>query len=59
MILLLFCQPVDDGPMDKPEIVAAMAQASVVGGAAGLRIEGIENLEATRPYCECTRLLVL
>ena len=35
--------------MDKPEIVAAMAQASVVGGAAGLRIEGIENLKATRP----------
>ena len=26
-----------------------MAQASVVGGAAGLRIEGIENLKATRP----------
>ncbi|MGQ0286913.1 N-acetylmannosamine-6-phosphate 2-epimerase [Pasteurellaceae bacterium 22721_9_1] len=47
--LIASCQPVDDGPMDKPEIVAAMAQASVVGGAAGLRIEGIENLKATRP----------
>ena len=35
--------------MDKPEIVAAMAQASVIGGAAGLRIEGVENLKATRP----------
>ncbi|MCK3657863.1 N-acetylmannosamine-6-phosphate 2-epimerase [Pasteurellaceae bacterium Pebbles2] len=43
------CQPVDDGPMDKPEIVAAMAQASVNGGAAGLRIEGVDNLKATRP----------
>ena len=47
--LIASCQPVDDGPMDKPEIVAAMAQASVAGGAAGLRIEGIENLKATRP----------
>lgn len=43
------CQPVDDGPMDKPEIVAAMAQACVAGGAAGLRIEGVDNLKATRP----------
>ena len=47
--LIASCQPVDDGPMDKPEIVAAMAQASVVGGAAGLRIEGVDNLKATRP----------
>lgn len=47
--LISSCQPVDDGPMDKPEIVAAMAQASVIGGAAGIRIEGVENLKATRP----------
>ncbi|OOF41218.1 N-acetylmannosamine-6-phosphate 2-epimerase [Rodentibacter mrazii] len=46
--LIASCQPVDDGPMDKPEVVAAMAQASVVGGAAGIRIEGVENLKATR-----------
>ena len=43
------CQPVDDGPMDSPAIVAAMAQASVAGGASALRIEGIENLKAVRP----------
>ncbi|MBL4830846.1 MAG: N-acetylmannosamine-6-phosphate 2-epimerase [Aliivibrio sp.] len=43
------CQPVDDGPMDHPTIVSAMAQASVIGGAAGLRIEGVENLKAVRP----------
>ena len=47
--LIASCQPVDDGPMDKPEIVAAMAQASVIGGAAGIRIEGVENLKVTRP----------
>lgn len=46
--LIASCQPVDNGPMDLPEIVAAMAQASVIGGAAGLRIEGIENLKAVR-----------
>lgn len=47
--LIASCQPVDDGPMDHPNIVAAMAQASVIGGAAGLRIEGVDNLKATRP----------
>lgn len=46
--LIASCQPVDDGPMDHPEIVASMAQASVIGGAAGLRIEGVDNLKATR-----------
>lgn len=46
--LVVSCQPVDDGPMDRPDIVAAMAQAAVAGGAAGLRIEGIDNLRATR-----------
>lgn len=46
--LIASCQPVDDGPMDSPEIVAAMAQASILGGAAGVRIEGVANLRATR-----------
>ncbi|MBP7241141.1 putative N-acetylmannosamine-6-phosphate 2-epimerase [Amaricoccus sp.] len=47
--LVASCQPVDDGPMDRPEIVAAMAQAAVAGGAVGLRIEGVDNLRAVRP----------
>ena len=47
--LIASCQPVDGGPMDHPRIVAAMAQTAVAGGAAGLRIEGIDNLKATRP----------
>ncbi|MCD9496606.1 N-acetylmannosamine-6-phosphate 2-epimerase [Photobacterium carnosum] len=42
------CQPVDDGPMDTPDIIAAMAMASVAGGAIALRIEGIDNLKAVR-----------
>jgi N-acetylmannosamine-6-phosphate 2-epimerase/N-acetylmannosamine kinase len=46
--LIVSCQPVDDGPMDRPDIVAAMAKAAVAGGAGGLRIEGVENVAATR-----------
>ena len=47
--LVVSCQPVDDGPMNRPEIVTAMAQAAVAGGAVGLRIEGVNNLKAARP----------
>ncbi len=47
--LVVSCQPVDDGPMDQPDIVAAVAQAAVAGGAVGLRIEGVDNLRAVRP----------
>lgn len=50
--LVASCQPVDHGPMDRPEIVAAMAQAAVAGGAAGLRIEGVANLRAVRPLVD-------
>lgn len=46
--LVVSCQPVDGGPMDRPDIVAAMAQAAVAGGAAALRIEGVANLHAVR-----------
>ena len=47
--LVASCQPVDGGPMDRPDIVAAMAKAAVAGGAVGLRIEGVDNLRAVRP----------
>lgn len=46
--LVVSCQPVPGGPMDRPDIVAAMAVAAVAGGAAGVRIEGVANLRATR-----------
>ncbi len=46
--LVVSCQPVDNGPMDSPEMVAAMAAAAVVGGAAAVRIEGLYNLAAAR-----------
>ncbi|NRB16368.1 MAG: putative N-acetylmannosamine-6-phosphate 2-epimerase [Rhodobacteraceae bacterium] len=46
--LVVSCQPVDNGPMDAPSIVAAMALAAEAGGAGGLRIEGTANLKAVR-----------
>ncbi|HFZ8996152.1 TPA: N-acetylmannosamine-6-phosphate 2-epimerase [Citrobacter freundii] len=47
--LIVSCQPVPGSPLDKPDIVAAMALAAEQAGAVALRIEGVENLRATRP----------
>jgi N-acetylmannosamine-6-phosphate 2-epimerase/N-acetylmannosamine kinase len=46
--LIVSCQPVPGGPMDRPDMVAAFALAALAGGAVGLRIEGVENLRAVR-----------
>lgn len=46
--LVVSCQPVPGSPLDKPEIVAAMALAAQQAGAVALRIEGINNLRAVR-----------
>lgn len=46
--LIVSCQPVPGSPLDKPEMVAAMALAAEQAGAIALRIEGIENLRSTR-----------
>lgn len=46
--LIVSCQPVPGGPMDHPEITAAMARAVLAGGACALRIEGVANLRAVR-----------
>lgn len=48
--LIVSCQPVPNSPMDRPEIVTAMAQAAVSAGAVAIRIEGITNLKAVRPH---------
>ncbi|MSI35445.1 N-acetylmannosamine-6-phosphate 2-epimerase, partial [Escherichia coli] len=39
--LIVSCQPVPDSPLDKPEIVAAMALATEQAGAVAIRIEGV------------------
>ncbi len=46
--LIVSCQPVPGSPLDKPEIVAAMALAAEQAGAVAVRIEGIDNLRVAR-----------
>lgn len=46
--LIVSVQPVRGGPLDRPDLVRAMALAAVAGGAAGLRIEGLRDLAAVR-----------
>ena len=46
--LVVSCQPVPGSALDRPEIVAAFAEAALDGGAVGLRIEGLDNLRAVR-----------
>jgi putative N-acetylmannosamine-6-phosphate epimerase len=46
--LVVSCQPVVGGPMDRTDIIVAYARAAELGGAAGLRIEGVENVRAVR-----------
>lgn len=46
--LIVSCQPVSGGPLDRPEIVVGFALAALAGGASGLRIEGIANVAAVR-----------
>ncbi|MER3481599.1 MAG: N-acetylmannosamine-6-phosphate 2-epimerase [Meiothermus sp.] len=46
--LIASCQPVRGGPLDRPHLVAALAQATEAGGAVGLRIESLADLGAVR-----------
>lgn len=46
--LIVSCQPVVGGPFDAAPFVVAFARAALAGGAAGLRIEGLENIAAVR-----------
>ena len=41
--LIVSCQPVPDSPLDKPEIVAAMALAAEQAGAVAIRIAQRRN----------------
>ena len=46
--LIVSCQPVKGGPLDRPDIIAAFALAALDGGARGLRVEGLDNIRAVR-----------
>ena len=43
--LIASCQPIPKGPLDNKEIILAMCKASIIGGAKGLRIEGLKNVQ--------------
>ena len=45
--LIVSCQPVKGGPLDRTDFVVAMAEAAAASGAGGLRIEGAERVAAT------------
>jgi putative N-acetylmannosamine-6-phosphate epimerase len=44
--IIVSCQPIVDGPMDSTPIITAMGLAAECGGAAGLRIEGVESVRS-------------
>ncbi len=47
--LIVSCQAPIDSPMHEPSVIAAMAQASVNQGAAGVRIDTPAHVKAVRP----------
>ncbi|MFO1194583.1 MAG: putative N-acetylmannosamine-6-phosphate 2-epimerase [Rhodoferax sp.] len=42
--LIVSCQPVVAGPLDRDDIVLAMAQAAAASGASAVRIEGVQRV---------------
>ena len=50
--LIVSCQAATSSPLSGSGMIAAMAQAVTVGGAAGLRLEGLENIAVVRGLTE-------
>ncbi|WP_350275137.1 N-acetylmannosamine-6-phosphate 2-epimerase [Kribbella sp. HUAS MG21] len=50
--LMVSCQAYPGEAMDSPEVIRAVALATVAGGAAGLRVQGIEDIAAVRAVVE-------
>lgn len=46
--LVVSCQAPEGNPMRGPSFMAAMARAAVLGGACGIRAEGVEDIRAIR-----------
>jgi N-acylglucosamine-6-phosphate 2-epimerase len=46
--LVVSCQPVDDGPMDRDEMVVSLAAAAIAGGAMAVRIERASRVAKVR-----------
>lgn len=54
--LIVSCQPVAGGPLDRVDFIVALAEAVVAEGAAGLRIEGVERVASV---CRVVRVPVI
>jgi N-acylglucosamine-6-phosphate 2-epimerase len=50
--VVVSCQPVVGGPMDSTPIITSLGLAAQSGGAAGLRIEGIESVRSLANACD-------
>src|SRR5690348_153426 len=46
--LVVSCQARDDNPLHGPAFMAAMARAAILGGAAGIRADGVADVAAIR-----------
>ncbi|MBB2754560.1 UNVERIFIED_ORG: N-acylglucosamine-6-phosphate 2-epimerase [Rhizobium aethiopicum] len=46
--LVVSCQAAETSPLNASEHIVALARAAVVGGAQGVRIEGVRNVKAVR-----------
>jgi N-acylglucosamine-6-phosphate 2-epimerase len=46
--LIVSCQVLEESPLNRPDIISAMAEAAQAQGAVGVRINGDANIKATR-----------
>ena len=46
--LFVSCQAREGNPFKKPELLAVMAEAAVLGGAVGIRADGVDDISAIR-----------
>lgn len=46
--LIVSCQAEEDDPFNQPEMMAKFAKAAHLGGAVGIRTQGIDNIKAVR-----------
>jgi N-acylglucosamine-6-phosphate 2-epimerase len=46
--LIVSCQTDEGTPLNRPQITAAVVQAAVQGGAVGVRVRGVEDIQASK-----------
>ncbi len=46
--VIVLCHAEGDGPFDFPNYIPAFAKAAEMGGAVGIRVQGIDNIKSVR-----------